>query len=256
MKKFIPLLFSSICLASSCSCFGNDGKIKIAKNLDVVLFDKENDYLDADYSEISANLDVNANFALYFSEDGCSSCEEFSPIIDSYLKESNMMVYKIDVNEDKEVFNKLQKEYSTKLFNNEETLSLPALCVYANNEANYVDYSSHMKTEMAFKNYMNQKYRVVDLCFTSGDIYSLDFVDRKFAYINFDFENDRHVNLFKTKLEKIAYSSNRTVIISNYNEDDIVHIRYTGKNAKGERFSIKEFGVNEDTNENVVREVL
>ena len=86
MKKFIPLLFSSICLASSCSCFGNDGKIKIAKNLDVVLFDKENDYLDADYSEISANLDVNANFALYFSEDGCSSCEEFSPIMDSFTK--------------------------------------------------------------------------------------------------------------------------------------------------------------------------
>jgi len=256
MKKFIPLLFSSICLASSCSCFGNDGKIKIAKNLDVVLFNKENDYLDADYSEISANLDVNANFALYFSEDGCSSCEEFSPIMDSYLKESNMMVYKIDVNEDKEVFNKLQKEYSSKLFNNEETLSLPALCVYADKEANYVDYSSYMKTEMAFKNYMNQKYRVVDLCFTSGDIYSLDFIDKKFAYVNFDFDNDKHVNLFKSKLEKIAYSSNRTVIISNYDEDDMVHIRYTGKNNKGERYSIKEFVVTEETNENVVREVL
>ena len=254
MKKLLPLLFCAPILVASCSLFGEDNRTALAGNIDTYLSEEKNNYLAPSINEITANLRINANFAIYFTTEGCSSCEEFSPIMDNYISGHNLMVYKFDSEKNREELNEFTSLYGEK-FSMDTYLSLPALCIIKNGEPNYVNRDSYMKTQNAFNNFMNSHYKVGNVFYTSGNVFDKEFVNREFAYVYFDFNNDPNLSLYKTKLDEKVKSSSRKVIVSNYAEDSNIHLKLCGRSKMG-TYSRLEYVVTNETSDEVISTVL
>ena len=81
------------------SCSSMENKISLAMNVNALLTDLDNQYAAPEVDKISANLEINAGFAVYFTNTGCSSCETFSPIMDEYLiKSKEFKIYSDNIN--------------------------------------------------------------------------------------------------------------------------------------------------------------
>ena len=257
MKKLLPLLICPLLLITSCSAFSDDNKVLLAANIDTYLDEKTNNYLDPDINYISSNLRMNANIIVYFTNTGCSSCESFSPIMDDYVLHNNAMVYKFDIDNNREQFNMFKEEYGQMFFgSNTESISLPALYVVNEGKVEQVKYDSYMKTQLAFNNYMNKHYKVSNAYYTMGDVFKRDFVDKEFAYINFNSSNLTLKDIYTNRLDSKAKSSQRKVIISDFNQDNVIHLRLTGRNALGNEYSIKEYVVTNETSIETISTVL
>ena len=254
MKKLLSLLGVSLTLMFVSSCSSMENKISLAMNVNALLTDLDNQYAAPEVDKISANLEINAGFAVYFTNTGCSSCETFSPIMDEYLIKSKALIYKFDESQDREALNELSEKYKDLFFKNGE-LSLPALAIVNNKEVEYVNRDSYMKTQNAFFNYMNSHYKVGNVSYTQGDVFNIDFINREFAYVYFDFSNQSLRELYKSKLEERVKSSKRKVIVSNYVEDGKLHLKLCGKSTKG-RYSRLEFVVTSETNSETISKVL
>lgn len=254
MKKLFPLLATSASLLFLSSCSNVQNKTKLAMNVDSFLSGEANQYQAPEINKISANLEVNASFAIYFTNTGCSSCEIFSPIMDEYISKTNLLVYKFDESTDRDAFNELADSYGDKFFKNGE-IELPALAIVNNGEVEYVNRDSYMKTSNAFFNYMNSHYKVGNVGYYQGNVFNKEFVNREFAYIYFNYSDSSLMSLYKTKLEAKVKESNRKVIVSNYAEDDKVHLKLCGRSTLG-IYSRLEFIVNEETGEEVISQVL
>ena len=258
-KKFIPLLAMFPLLATSCGQVLPDNKIKICGNIETYLYKDDNHYLTPSLPEISRNIKIGANFAIFFTNTGCGSCEEFVPIMNEFAATSRMMIYKFDLADNEKEINDFKYAYGDLFFKKDEQnnyiIPTPALALYHDAEVHYVDYDKYMKTDMAFYNYMDKTYKESNIYYTKGDVFKEDFVDCEFAYIYFDFDNVSLMNIYKTKIARHVSLSNRTVIISHYDEGGLVHLKLCGR-TNGNAYSRKEFIVTRDTGENVLNEVL
>ena len=255
MKKLFPLLFLASLSLISCSELNNDNRIKLASNIETYLFEKENSYQEPDIDKISANIELNANFAIYFTSEGCSSCINFSPIIDEYVKANNLLIYKYNQETNYEQFLKFKEKYGERFFD-EPTLSLPALFILEDGNVNKVNYDSYMKTKSAFFNYMNRNYISSHIFYTTGNVFEQEFYFTEFAYIYFDQNSSSLMDIYKQKLMEPSKKSHRDVIISNYAEDDQIHLKLTGRNEKKESYSRLEFIVNDKTSDETILKVL
>ena len=253
-KRLFTLVIVPVTLTCSCSLLNEQNRTKLAANIDTFLFNQNNDYLSPEIDKISANLKVNANFLIYFTEEGCSSCEAFTPIMNNYIQDHNVMVYKFDVNKDREVFNDFKEQYGQKFFN-DVALTLPAVYVVNEDKINNIDYESTMKTQNVFFNYMNSKYEVGNTYYIDKNPFEFEFSNKEFAYINFDYSNENLLSLYNSKLKDKVYKSKRKVIVSSFTEDEKIHLKLVGRCELGQ-YSRLEFIVNEETSEEVINQVL
>ena len=235
-KKFIPLLTLLAIESTACSNFAN---VKVSGNVDVFLGIKTPAYQEPITANITANLELSIPFALYFTNEGCSSCEAFSPIADNYLNEAKFLTYKYDVNKDRDEFNKLIEKHGDLLFKeNKESIVTPSYLIVDKDQNVYnINYNSYMKTESAFFNYMNTKFSLSNVYLTSGDVFTKNFINKEFVYIYFNFQNVSLFSLLKSNIISSAYNSNKPVIISNYSIDEYMHLSISGKNEKGQTYS-------------------
>ena len=254
-KKLFTLVIAPMLLASSCSLLNNQNKLKLAANIDTFLLDKPNDYLTPNIDKISTNLRLNANFIIYFTEEGCSSCEGFKPIMDNYIQSQNVMVYKFDVNKDKEVFDQFKEQYGQKFFNQEAAIPLPSVYIVNEDKVSNVEYETSMKTQNAFLNYMNTKYEVGNTYYIDKNPFEFEFTNKEFAYINFDFSDENLLGLYNSKLKDKVYKSKRKVIVSSLIEDNQLHLRLVGRTELGQ-YSRLEFVVTDETSEEVIDKIL
>lgn len=260
MKKFIPLLMLLPLVGSTaCSSFQEDGRTSISGNIGTFLYKDENNYLAPDISDISVSFKINASFAIYFTNDGCSSCDEFAPIMYEYMHKSNMMIYKFDLAYNEEDINDFKKAYGERFFSKDAKgnykVPTPSVCIVTPDSIDYVNFASYMQTENAFFNYMESKYKIGNVYYTHGDVFKTDFDNREFAYTYFDFDDTQLMSIYKTKLQNKVNKSNRTVIVSHFADDSLVHLKLTGR-TKGLDYSRKEFIITRDTRDNVINEVL
>ena len=214
------------------SCSTSENKVKLAMNVDCFLSGSINEYQAPEIEKISANLEINANFAIYFMGSGCSDCETFSPIMDEYLQQSKMMVYKFDSATDHEALSQFAQLYGEKFFKEkvlDTYISLPSLAIVNNGDVEYVNRDSYMKTKNAFFNYMNSHYEVGNVCYTTGNVMEKEFTNREFAYIYFNQSNDELKNLYKSKLLEKVKKSKRKVIVSNCPGVNEMQLKLAGK---------------------------
>lgn len=235
MKKFIPLLTLLAIAVSACSNFTHT---KIAGDIDEFLGIKGPEYQQPITANITANLELSVPFSLYLTNEGCSSCEVFSPIIDKYQKEVKLLTYKYDVNKDRNEFNELIEKHGDFLFGkNKSNVTTPTYLLVDKDKNIYnVNYNSYMKTEGAFYNFMNSKFSLSNVYFTTGDVMKKNFVNKEFIYIYLDFNNINLRSILDESVLPNAYKSTKTTIISDYYEDDFMHVKITGKDKNGQEY--------------------
>ena len=259
VKKFIPLLILTTLPLVSCGANYEESKAKLAANINTYLYEKDNDFLTPNIDEILANLRVKAGFAIYFSNEGCSACEEFSPIINSYMSETNLMIYKYDITKDREEFNKLKESCGNHIFG-ESTLATPSLCVLHDDKVEYVDYDSYMKTQNAFNNYMNRTYQVRPVYYTKGNVFLTEFTNKEFAYVTFDYTNEDLVSLYLRKIHEQVYKAEKPVIVTDYVDPshyDKVMIKIVGRHAFPHIYYTKaEYIITEEMDEETIKAML
>lgn len=229
MNKKIVSIISAIPLITSCALTNHT---KICGDVDVFLGLKENNFQAANSQEILANIELNKSFCLYLTKEGCSSCEEFSPIADKFVKDSGFLTYRYDINKDLDQFRMLQKENGKLIFKGlEDYLITTPSFILIDSEANgyNVNYSSYMKTERSFFNHVNSKFELSNIYFTNGDVLEKDFVNKEFVYIHFNFNDAELMNIYKNMIASKANESNKTVIVSNKIEDSL-RMDIVGKN--------------------------
>lgn len=233
MTKKIVSLISIIPLVASCSL---TNRTKICGDVDAFFGIKENTFQEANSVEIYTNLALNRSFCLYLTNQGCSSCEEFSPIANKFVKESGFLTYKYDVNEDREQLRMLQNEDGKLVFNglDDYSVSTPSFILVDSQANGYnINYTSYMKTEKAFFNHIKSKFELSNIYFTKGDVLEKDFVDQEFVYIHFDFGDLGLMNIYKNLIFAKANASSKTVIVSNKLEDGL-RMDIVGKNKNKE----------------------
>ena len=233
LKKYVPLLLATTAIICGCSSASKNNKKLIASNLETFLFDKEAEFLTPEVTKISANLEANHNFALYFTNEGCGDCETFKPIVTNYLKESKMMIYKFDVEANREELQLFNTLYGERFFTKNQSgafvVSAPMFCVINENNIDWIKKESYMKTYEAFKNHLNSKYRVDNLYYGEGNIPSLDYINKEFTYISYNQSNPDLNNLYKEKIAPLLNESSKKIIVSNNPIEDEINLKITGK---------------------------
>ena len=258
MKKLLPLFTLLPLLTSLSSCSNNENRVSLAMNVDSFLTGAANEYQAPEIDKISANLEINADFAIYFMSTGCYECDVFSPIMDEYMQESKMLIYKFDNSTDHTLLSEFAQKYGEKFFKEKEVdtyITLPALAIVNNGEVEYVNRDSYMKTKNAFFNYMNSHYQTGNICYTTGNVMEKEFTNREFAYIYFNQSNLDLMNLYKTKLMNKAKNSARKVIVSNTPAVDELRLRLVGKTAD-KPYARLDCLVLEDTDEETIDQIL
>ena len=233
-KKLIALFILTNLLAVSCSFFDAKNKKQINGNIDTFLSQKDNYFKEPNIDEISANLEYSIAFCIYFTDEGCSSCEEFKAIGETFLKTSNFLTYKIDTNLNREEVKKLTNKYGEKYFSKDQNgsylISTPSYLFIDENGNGYSpSYNSYMKTYDAFSNHINSKYCLSNTYYTSGNVLENQFIDCEFSYVYFDFTKSELLNIYKTKILSYAKEASRKVVVSNYASDDKIHLSISGR---------------------------
>lgn len=248
MRKIVIylLLTPMICL-SSC---GNKERIRIDGNIDTFLLEKDNYYIKGDVDEIASKIEYSSSFLVYFTNSGCSACERFSPIMDSYLKSVDYSVYRFELGSQRDEIKRFNELWGDKFFSKEDgvhQIVTPSLYVVDHNfNVQMINYDSYMQTENAFKNHMKSRYESSNIYFTSGDVLK-DNLNKSFVYIHFDFSNDELKNIYNSKLKDVLENTDKKVVVSNYIDDGKLHL---SSNYDGQ---MKDMVIlNETTNEQIL----
>ena len=99
MKKarlVLSLLFISTLLGG---CTGFKGSTPVFKNGDLIYPVSDDPYRlrDINFEGMESLINSKAEYIVLFSQKGCSSCEEFKPVIEKYVKNTNQVIYQYEV---------------------------------------------------------------------------------------------------------------------------------------------------------------
>lgn len=192
----------------------NDHKTLLLSNSDFLLYgniSNEHLFYIPTLEEFDNLYNSNLNFIIMFSEEGCSACQQFDPIIKEYIKNSHQLVVKID-GDDKY---KIHTQYKDKFFPDSEILN-PTIFIKENNNNLYkVDYSSYMKTYRVFNKHMSSRYETSKCAYFCGEIAAKSPIISNFTLVDFN-ANDT----FKNKISPKLLDTKKNVLIrSNFEEN-------------------------------------
>ncbi|MBQ0009467.1 MAG: thioredoxin family protein [Firmicutes bacterium] len=207
-RKLNVLILLSGSLLMGC---GKSGDTPLLMNSDFVLYETISDdhlFYSPTLQEFDNLYNSNLNFIIMFSEEGCSACESFAPIIKEYIQDTKYLVVKIDGPKNPEIENK----YKDILFK-DSGVKYPALFVKENEDNFYrVDYSKYMQTKSAFSRHMESRYKTSKCGYFLGEIPRKTPIISNYTYVDFK-ANDT----FKNKISnKILNSQNNVIISSNF----------------------------------------
>lgn len=212
-RKTIVLFLIGSSLLAGCK---KEEKILLLSNSDFSLYGDVSDehlFYVPTLEEFTNLYNSNLNYIIMFSDEGCSACQQFAPIIEKYIKNTHQLVVKID-GVDKY---KIQEEYKDKFFPDSGILN-PSIFVKENNDNLYkVDYSSYMKTYRVFNKHMNSRYETSKCAYFCGEIARKSPVISNFSLVKFQ-SNDT----FKNKISPKLLGSEKNVFIeSNFEENSL-----------------------------------
>lgn len=203
-RKTIVLFAIGGSLLAGCK---KDEKIFLLSNSDFPLYgnvSNEHLFYVPTLEEFTNLYNSNLNYIIMFSDEGCSACQQFAPIIKKYVRNTHQLVVKID-GDDKY---KIQAKYKDKFFPDSEVLN-PTVFVKENNDNLYkVDYSSYMKTYRVFNKQMSSRYQTSKCGYICGEITVKSPLISNFTIVDFT-ANDA----FKNKISPRILETEKNVFI-------------------------------------------
>ena len=204
-KKVCGLLLISCSLLAGCN---DESKTALLGNAQFTLYNSCDEaflFHNPSLEEFTNLYNSNLNYIILFSENGCSACEAFDPIIKKYVEETHQFVIKVE-GEDKY---KIQQEYKDKFFPDSNILT-PSLFIKENGDNIYkVDYSKYMGTYGAFKRHMNSKFKTSKCAYFTAEIPGKSRIISNYTYVSFQ-SNET----FKNKLSDKLMNTEKNVLIS------------------------------------------
>lgn len=236
--KKICVLFVSIA-SLLCGCKNNeDNRKNLLANSDYLLYGNisENHYFYTPTSEEFDGLYASGlNFIVLFSEEGCSACEQFAPIIKEYIKETHAFV--VTIGGADEI--KIKEDYKYTFFK-DGNFKYPAVFVKEENNSIFtVDYASYMKTYNVFKRHMDSRYKISKYGTFDGKINAKSSIISEFTKIDF-----LPFGAFKTLIKPNLEVSQKTCLLS---IKDYNRISLLSKDENGDFLETKSLEFNNET---------
>ena len=213
LRKFTFLILLSTPLLSGC---GKQGDTPLLLNSDYLLYGDVSEnhlYYQPTLEEFDNLYNSNLNYIILFSEDGCTACDRFKPIIEEYILDTHYFVVKVDGNDRAKIENKYRD-----VFFKENNIKYPSLIVKENSDNFYnVDYSSYMRTYRVFSRHMKSRYKTSKCAYFCGEISGKSPIISDFTLVNFE-SND----VFKNRISSKLLNTEKNVLIkSNFNKNSM-----------------------------------
>lgn len=200
-RKFGALVLMSTALLSGCD---KTPKTKLLSNSDFLLYGEIDDshlFYKPTVEEFGNLYNSNLNFVVMFTQEGCSACIEFEPIIKEYVKETHQLVLNISG----DIYAPIVNQYFTDF-----DVKTPQIFIKENSPKFYmVDYASYMKTYKVFKRHMDSRYETAKYSYFCGKIAGKSPIFSNFTQVDF-ISNDTFKNVVYSK----AISSQNNVVFS------------------------------------------
>lgn len=212
-KRVISLLLTLLFVASSCD---NNEKQSIDGNIDVLLFQKENDYIEGNISSIEIRKRLSSSFMVYFTNPGCSACDEFSPIMDEFIKENDYCVFKFDTNVQRNELREFENRWGDKFFKKEDNtyqIVTPSLCVVNESfDVTRIDNKAYMQYKNVFFNHMSSNYKSSNVFINEK---RSKITQKSITNVLLNFNNNELINIYENKIKRFTRTSNKQIVIGN-----------------------------------------
>ncbi len=209
IKKISALLITFSAMLSSCY---KEPKIELLANSDFLLYGEVDDshlFYTPTIEEFENLYNSNLNYVVMFSQNGCSACQQFEPIITQYVKETHQLL--VTISDD------IIEPIKTKFFSDFHVMT-PSIYIKENDTNFYeVKYASYMKTYRAFKRHMNSRYETAKYSYFCGKIDGKTPIFSNFTKINFVSNDTFKNNVFG----KAIYSENDVVFSTNFESQSL-----------------------------------
>ncbi|MCQ2801368.1 MAG: hypothetical protein MJ222_01770 [Bacilli bacterium] len=244
-KKANALFLVSCSLLAGCN---NEPKTALLSNAQFVLYNSCDEALlfHAPSLEEFTNLyNSNLNYIILFSEDDCSACKYFNPIIKKYVEETHQLVIKVGG----ENRYKIEQEYKDRFFPNSGVLT-PALFVKENGDNIYkVDYDQYMGTYGVFKRHMNSKFKTSKCAYFTAEIPGKSRIISNYTYVSFQ-SNET----FKNKLSDKLMNTEKNVLISPDFTNNFMTVYE--KNLNGDFDVVRTTPINDELDDETIEKYL
>ena len=205
-RKASTLLLTFTALLSSCD---KPQKMKVLSNSDYLLYGEIDDshlFYKPTLEEFDNLYNSNLGFVVMFSQEGCSACQQFEPIIKEYIKETHQLLVTIT--------DALIQTIETKYFSDFD-VKTPSIYVKQTAEFNtafyQVNYASYMRTYNVFKHHMNSRFETAKYSYFCGEIAGKTPIFSNFTKVDFVSNNTFKNNILVKAISSqnnIAFSSN------------------------------------------------
>ncbi len=245
LRKIASLLIASLSVLSGCS---NEDKKPLLAHADYVLYgemDSNNLFFNPSLEVFDNLYNSNLNFIVMFSDEGCSACQEFKPIIEKYVKNTHQLVVEISGNDKY----KINQKYKDKFFVDSQVRT-PSVFVKENDDNIYrVDYSTYMKTYNVFKRHMESRYKTSKSAYLYSEIPGKTPIISKYSYVGFT-ANDTFKNMLS---QKILNTKNDVIVSSNFDSN---FISLFEKNSDGNFVASKTTQIDEQITDEIINQFL
>lgn len=230
MKKrrlLLSVLLTSM-LLTSCASF--NGATPAYRNGDLYYTTVEypNLFRDVNAETMSSLIESKTDYIVLFSQKGCSSCEEFDPVIKGYINNTKQVVYKYDISSADFVSEFLPKYYES--FFPEKKIITPSLFI-GNSEGKVEQLSNNMfKTTLMLTNMMKEHlYETEVYNFSRLNAFKRFMQETsEFSMFTYDSRSESAVKAYNNYIyQNIVKSNKKSAIldIKFFSETDLVGLK-------------------------------
>ena len=230
MKKLFLSIFSFIRLLAISGC-AKDSNPRVLKNGDLLAIGEltyEHAFRDVSANDMEILLKSNETFVFYLTSSECHSCYEFQEKIMNYVSSNNALVYRMDLYEQKDEFNKFAEKYHDYFFYDNSIATPQVYIAKGEAVATKVPYSRYSTSTMfknAMKDYINQSNVY---SFKSSSAYNKYILDKEeYMTIVIDRSNASVMNLYNSEISEIIKRSKKDVFLFEISEGDNLGLELT-----------------------------
>lgn len=191
----------------------------------------QNEYQSLNKDEIDELLNLGIPFIVYLTNDTCSHCQRFKPIMDEWVKNEAHFVVRLSGDDAENINFYYNGLFERENLNGDKNLSFPTVGIMkSKTEFDIINNQKYMQTKSAFMYYMNKTYETSNVYYTKNNVFN-DEIKKEYTYISY-MQDMSNISLYNDKLKNKIIASNNYIVISPYNADslEIGKMKYNDQN--------------------------
>ena len=238
MKKIRLVLSLAFMTSLLGGCSSFNGEAPAIKNGDLIypLSDDPYRLRDVSFETLDNVIESSGDYIVLFSQKGCSSCVEFKPVIEQYIKETNQLVLHYEVS-NSDFISEFLPKYKDTFFPNGEIFT-PSLFVASKGNTPERMSNNMFKTALMLKNLMKDKVYETEVYSFTRFTPLKNFIEKtsEFDLYAYDQSDEDHVSAYNSFVrENILKSTRKSAIL------DLSYISENDKEAFTSLLNVSDF---------------